>query len=51
MDIKQYIKGKIKFLKKEFHMTLTEEEIDHFYSLKTENDVDRYVRDLFSEKL
>ena len=51
MSIKSYIKEKIKMLRKEFYMNLTESELAHFYELKTEIAVDNYVQDLFVKKL
>lgn len=51
MDIKKYIKAKIQFLRREFCMNLTDEEIAHFYELKTEIAVDNYAHDLFMVKL
>lgn len=45
MSIKQYIKEKKKILR-DFCITLTKEQNDHINSLKTEHDVDAYVRDL-----
>ena len=46
-ELKVYIKDKIKMLKKEFHIRLTESEIQHLNSLKTEIAVDNYCRSLF----
>ena len=51
MTIEKYIKAKIKFLEKQFCMRLSETEIDHFYELKTETEVDNYAHDLFMTKL
>jgi hypothetical protein len=51
VDIKKYIKAKIKFLESEFNMKLIEEEISHLYELKTEIAVDNYIHDLFMIKL
>ena len=49
--LKSYVKAKIKMLKREFCMHITEEEEAHMYSLTTETAVDRYVRDLFFTKM
>lgn len=49
--IKQYVKAKLKMLRRDFFMNITEEEEAHMYSLKTETAVDRYVRDLFFTKM
>lgn len=47
VDMKTYINDKIKMLRKEFHIRLTESEIQHLKSLKTEIAVDNYCRSLF----
>ena len=51
VDLKTYIKGKIKMLRKEFHIRLTESEIQHLKSLQTEIAVDNYCHDLFMKRL
>lgn len=48
---KKYIEEKIDMLINEFYMKLTDDEIDHFYSLKTESAVDRYAHKLLMDKL
>lgn len=56
-ELEKYIKEKIKFLtyrgpnKQGFGFKLTNEEIEHFYELKTEAAVDRYARDLMFKYL
>lgn len=47
VDMETYIKDKIKMLRKEFHIRLTESEIQHMKSLKTEIAVDNFCRSLF----
>lgn len=49
--IKAYIKEKIRMLKKDFLITLTEDEIKHMKSLKRDIDVDHYAHDLIMSKL
>ena len=51
VDLKTYIKDKIKMLKKEFHIRMTENEIQHLKSLQTEIAVDNYCHDLFMKRL
>jgi len=50
-ELKKYIKEKIRMLTKEFHFNLTNEELHHFYELKTEVAVDNYAHDIFVRKL
>lgn len=47
----EYIGGKIMMLTDEFCIRLTEAEIDHMWSLKSEKAVDQYVHDILVEKL
>lgn len=47
----EYIENKINFLRKEFKMQLTAEELAYMRSLKTEIQVDQYARTLFKTKL
>ena len=47
VDLETYIKDKIEMLKIEFKIRLTESEIQHMKSLKTEIAVDNYCRSLF----
>ena len=49
--MKEYIEAKIKFLRKDFKMKLTAEELAYMRSLKTEIQVDQYARTLFQIKL
>lgn len=46
-----YIKRKIRMLKDEFCLKLTDREIEHFRALKTHADVDAYAHQLLEEKL
>lgn len=49
--LKEYIEYKIKILKKDFYLKLTDEEIEHFYTLNGAHAVDKYARDLIMKKL
>lgn len=51
IPLKQYIKQKIKMLNNEFLIELTDEEETHFYSLKTESEVDIYASRIIATKL
>ena len=51
MTLKQYKNEKIRMLTDDFCMKLSEDEIDHIQSLKTEIQVDNYVRTLFDKYL
>lgn len=46
VTLKQYIKEKIRMLKKDFFIKLTDEQIAHMKSLKNEIQVDNYAHDL-----
>lgn len=48
-NIKTYRRQKIKMLEKEFMLTLTTEEKNHFNELETEAAIDRYARTLLSK--
>ncbi len=50
-EFQTYIKEKIKMLRKDFHIRLTDEEIAHIHSLETEIAVDNYCHDLFMKLL
>ena len=47
----KYIQAKIHMLRNDFYINLTNSEIAHFYSLKTESAVDQYAHDIIMEKL
>jgi len=49
--LKEYIEYKIKILKKDFCLNLTDDEVSHFYTLTGAHAVDKYARDLIMEKL
>ena len=49
--MKDYTSRKLKMLKNEFHLKLTEEEIARFWSLKEPDQVDRYAHKLFQKYL
>ena len=49
--MEDYIEAKITFLRKDFKMQLTIEELNYMRSLKTEIQVDQYARTLFKTKL
>jgi hypothetical protein len=51
MSIKSYIDEKIRMLMEDFSFHLTDEEIAHLESLKSESDVDRYAWDIINKKL
>lgn len=51
MTLKQYITEKLRMLTEDFCMDLTESEIEHMKSLKTEIQVDNYARYLFEHNL
>ena len=51
IPIKKYIRDKLKMLRDEFCLKLTDAEIAHLYALKTENDVDNYAHQLLRDKL
>lgn len=46
-----YIERKIKMLKNEFHIKLTDEEIARFWTLEGDDQVDRYAHKLFQKYL
>lgn len=50
-ELKKYIKTKLKMLKRDFRMQLTEEEKDYMYTLENEIQVDQYARRLIMTKL
>ena len=47
MSLESYKKAKIRMLKKEFCIQLTEEQEEHINSLQSEIAIDNYVRGLF----
>ena len=47
----EYIGSKLIMLTDEFRIKLTETEIDHMWSLKSEKAVDQYVHDILINKL
>ena len=51
VPIKTYIKEKLRMLKEDFYLRLTEEEIAHMKSLKRDIDVDHYATQLIMDKL
>ena len=51
MPIKKYIQDKLKILQRDFQLNLSDEEVAHMKSLKTESDVNAYAYDLLREKL
>ena len=51
VSIKAYIKEKIRMLKKDFYINLTDEEINHMKSLTRDIDVDHYAHDIIMSKL
>jgi hypothetical protein len=46
LTLKQYIREKIRMLRKDFCIDLTDEQIAHMRSLKSEIAVDNYAHDL-----
>lgn len=50
-ELKKYIKAKLKMLKRDFCMNLTEEEKAYMYTLENEIQVDQYARRLMMTKL
>lgn len=51
VSLNTYINMKIDMLTKDFYINLSEEEIEHFWKLKTEQDVDNFAHYLFMERL
>lgn len=51
VPLKVYIKEKLRMLTKDFCLRLSDEEIRHLKSLKTEIDVDHYAHTLLTTKL
>lgn len=51
MSIEEYITEKIRMLKDDFFVNLTEVDEMHLKSLKRDIDVDRYAHDLIMNKL
>lgn len=51
VNLTTFINRKIDMLANEFYLRLTDREIEYFYTLKTEGDVNAYVRKLLIEKL
>lgn len=51
VSLNVYINQKIDMLTKDFCIQLSEDEIDHFWKLKTEEDVDNFAHYLFMERL
>ena len=50
-ELAQYAKWKIKTLRCDFHIALTEKEISHINALKSEIAIDNYARGLILAKL
>jgi len=46
-----YIERKLKMLKNEFHIKLTDEEIARFWEMQTDDQVDRYANKIFQKYL
>lgn len=46
-----YRKFKMKILKRDFHVQLTQQQKDHFESLKTDGDIERYFNQLINTKM
>lgn len=51
LNLKEYIEFKLMILIGDFKFKLTDDEIDHMKSLKTEGEVDRYAHELIMKKL
>lgn len=51
VSLNVYINYKIDMLKNDFCMKLSEDDIDHFWKLKTEEDVDNFAHYLIMERL
>ena len=51
ITLKTYIKRKIRMLERDFWITLSQAEKDHFWSLASETAVDNYAKDILSAKL
>ena len=51
ISLKAYINAKIKMLTEEFLIELTKADIEHMRSLKTEIQVDNFVRKIFIDRL
>lgn len=49
--LRNYVKRKIDILRKQFLIKLTDDEIYDLRELKTEAEVDRYVRKIITNKL
>lgn len=50
-DLAQYAKEKIRLLRRDFHVPLTEKEINHISALKSDIAIDNYARGLILAKL
>ena len=50
-DLARYAKEKIKLLRRDFHVPLTETEINHISALKSDIAIDNYARGLILAKL
>lgn len=51
LELRNYIHQKIDMLTDEFYLRLTEAEEDHFYVLRSHDEVDKYAHDLLVKKL
>ena len=43
LNPRQYVKEKLKILRRDMYIDPTKAEVDHLYSLKTQGDIDRAV--------
>lgn len=50
MSVDAYRKYKMRMLNRDFCIGLTEEEVEHFNSLQTEDTIDRYFRTLLNDR-
>ncbi len=50
-DLKYYTSQKVKMLVQQFYINLTKEELEHFWELTNEEQVDRYARRLLLKYL
>ena len=49
--LEEYIRMKIKMLRKDFCINLTDDELNHLREKDNEHDIDRYARDIIKKHL
>lgn len=50
-ELDKYKKEKLKILKRDFHIRITDADVEHMEALKTEIQVDNFVKEIINTRL